>query len=144
MGGYSVATLQSITILISYITLDGYSAMTLQPRPILASYGTLGGYNIKFLQPIVISTAYSILRTLQRKASTTNRHSSSLEHSWGDIARSHYNQYRFSKVCNALGWYSAKPLKLTSLSIHNGTLSQIVRKTYNSLDFHAVFWWTLW
>jgi len=41
----------------------------------------------------VILIAYNTLGTLQRKASTTNSHSSILEHSWGDIARSHYNQY---------------------------------------------------
>jgi hypothetical protein len=71
--------------------------MTPQHIAILTSYGTLRGYNIKFLRLIVISTAYSTLWTLQRKASTINSHSSSLEHSWGDIARTHYNQYLVQK-----------------------------------------------
>jgi hypothetical protein len=68
---------------VEVFTLEGYSAMTPQPIAILTSYGTLRRYNIKLLQPIVISTAYSTLGTLQRKASTTNSHSSSLEHYWG-------------------------------------------------------------
>ena len=95
--GYSVKTLQPIAIVTSYITLECYSAMTTQPIAIVTSYGTLRGYNIQHLRSIVISTAYSTLGTLQRKASTTNSHSSSLEHYWGDIARTHYNQYLVQK-----------------------------------------------
>ena len=116
-GGYNIKTLQPIAILTSYITLEGYSAMTLQPiailtfyimlegysamipQPIaiLSSYGMLRGYNITLLQPIVISTAYNTLGTLHRNASTTNSHSSSLEHYWGERARTHYNQYLVQK-----------------------------------------------
>ena len=58
-----------------------YSINTLQSILILTDYSTLGGYNIKLLQPIAILTDYSILGTIQRKASTTNSHSSSIDHS---------------------------------------------------------------
>ena len=96
---------------VEVFTLEGYSAMTPQPIAILTSYGTLRRYNIKLLQPIVISTAYSTLGTLQGKASTTNSHSSSLEHNWGNIARSHYNQYMFFKSLQHIGVIQHKASK---------------------------------
>ena len=107
-GECSVKTLQPIAILTFYIMLEGYSAMIPQPIAILSSYGTLRRYNITLLQPIVISTAYSTLGTLQRKASTTNSYSSSLEHSWGNIAGS---QYIFFKSLKHIGVIQHKPSK---------------------------------
>ena len=105
---YNLQSLQPISILAVYGILGeggrkGYNVKTIQPIVIVASYGTLEGDNITLLQSIVTSTAYSTLGTFQHKASTTNSHASSLEHSWGDVARSHYNQYFFSNVFKTLG-----------------------------------------
>ena len=128
-----------------------FNLKPLQPISILTLYGTLGegvtvyifynlwsfqqpmvrwgGYNIKLLLPITMLTAYSTLGILQRKASTTNSHSNSRDHSWGNKTRSHYNQYLFSNVYGTWGEINIKPLQPQSIPTAYDTLSQIVRKT---------------